>query len=36
MRYEFPKDFLWGVATTAAPVEDVVAKNSRGNGFGGE
>ena len=30
MRYEFPKDFLWGVATAAAQVEGAVAEDGRG------
>lgn len=30
MRYEFPKDFLWGVATAAAQVEGAVAGDGRG------
>ena len=30
MRYAFPKDFLWGVATAAAQVEGAVAEDGRG------
>ncbi len=28
--YQFPKDFLWGVATVAAQVEGAVAEDGRG------
>ena len=30
MKYTFPKDFLWGVATAAAQVEGAVSEDGRG------
>ena len=30
MEYEFPKDFVWGVATAAAQVEGAAYEDGRG------
>lgn len=34
MKYEFPKDFLWGVATASAQVEGAAFEDGKKRPFG--